>query len=290
MKKVKLLICDNAWAHAKSSSGDNESKYIDWIRDFDYQGDNDLVFFTDQNLFNFYKVKSKIKIGWLIEPVSTFPYSYSFVKENYMKNGFFDYILTYDKELIKLNENLDKEFFIFYPHSGSWIDKEDFKIYKKIRDVSIIASTKSQTSGHRIRAAVIQYKGSQMDIFGRGRENELKYKLDGLKDYRYSVIIENIKQDDYFTEKIIDAFSCGVVPLYFGTDNIGNYFDERGIIKFNEISELGYVLENICSEKDYLSRMDAIKYNLNESYKYRVSEDWIWENWLKDKYSEFINK
>ena len=182
MKKVKLLICDNAWAHAKSSSGDNESKYIDWIRDFDYQGDNDLVFFTDQNLFNFYNVRAKIKIGLLLEPVSVFPHSYSFVKENYQKKGFFDYIFTYDKELIELNKNIGRDLFQQYFHGGSWIKETDFAIYPKTKNCSMILSNKHQTTGHRMRWAAVENLKDKFDIFGRGTDKPLDYKLDGLKD------------------------------------------------------------------------------------------------------------
>jgi len=279
MKRTPLKICDSAFAHTFTSSWDNKSKYIEWVRDFDKNADNDLIFFTDQNIFNFYNYRSKIKIGWLIEPVSVNPYSYSFVRENYQKEGFFDYILTYDKELIELNKNINSDIFQFFSHGGSWIEEEDFKIYDKNKMVSIIASGKNQTKGHRLRHSSIEYYKQKLDVMGHGYRS-IESKKEGLCDYRYSVIIENIKQNDYFTEKLIDCLSTGTVSIYWGTENIGNYFDERGIIKFDNISELGYILDNIVSEKDYLSRMDAIKHNLEECKKYRIAEDYIFENFL----------
>ena len=286
-KKVKLKILDQCFAHTFCSSWDNKSKYIEWNRDFDYQGDNDLVFFTDQNLFNFHKVRAKVKVGFLIEPSSTYPYSYSFVRENYMRDGFFDYILTFDKELIELNKNLEKDKFIYYAFGGSWIPEQDFKVYDKTKMVSIISSGKNQTSGHRLRHSCIQYLGKSMDVMGRGYR-EIDSKKEGLCEYRYSVIIENIKSNDYFSEKIVDAISCGCVVLYWGTENIGNYFDERGILTFDTISQLKFLIDNICCEQDYLSRMPAIKHNLNECRKYRISEDWIWENWLGEIYDDIV--
>ncbi len=274
MERKLIKICDSAFAHTFTSSWDNKSKYIEWVRNFDKNADNDVVFFTDQNLFNFHKVKSKIKIAWLIEPFSTFPYSYSFVRENHQRNDFFDYILTYDKELVKLNKKI-----IPILHCGSWIELEDFKVYDKTKMCSIIASGKKQTKGHLKRHACVEYHGSKMDVMGHGYRSIVS-KKEGLCDYRYSVIIENIKQNDYFTEKLIDCLSTSTIPLYWGTENIGNYFDTKGIIQFSEVSELGYILDNIVSEEDYLSRMDAIKYNLNECRKYRIAEDYIYEHFL----------
>lgn len=276
MENKKIInIVDVAFAHSTSSSLNNIPKHIEWCRTFNRDEEQDLIIFTDQCIFQKPRFKCKKSIFWLIEPVSTYPYSYSFVKENINHPDFADYILTYDKELCKLSDKV-----IFYPHSGSWIHENDFGIYPKTKMCSIILSNKKQTTGHRMRWAAVENFPDKFDIFGRGTDKPLDYKLDGLKDYRYSVIIENIKQDDYYTEKIIDSFSTATIPLFWGTDNIRSYFNEKGIIKFDTISELKFLIDNICCEQDYLSRMDAIKYNLEESYKYRIAEDFIYENIL----------
>lgn len=282
MERTKLLIVDQAFAHSTSSSLDNIPKHIEWCRDFNKDKEQDLIIFTDQSIFQKPNFKCKKSIFWLIEPVSTFPYSYSFVKENYNHPDFADYVLTYDKELIKLNENLEKDKFIWYAHSGSWIPEEDFKVYPKTKMCSIISSGKNQTSGHRLRHSCIEYHGKSMDVMGRGYK-PFEHKINGLKDYRYSVIIENIKMDDYFTEKVIDSLSVGCIPIYWGTENIGNYFDKRGILTFDTISDLGYILDNVISEEHYNSKLEYIKSNLEESKSYRVAEDYFYNSFLKPK-------
>ena len=55
----------------------------------------------------------------------------------------------------------------------------------------------------------------------------LKDKIDGLRDYRYHFCIENIKRDYWFTEKLIDCFVTGTIPIYWGCPSI-----------FDNISEL----------------------------------------------------
>jgi len=46
--------------------------------------------------------------------------------------------------------------------------------------------------------------------------------------------MENDSVPNYYTEKITDCFATGTVPIYWGATNIGDYFDERGIIKLDD--------------------------------------------------------
>lgn len=279
MEKKLINIVDVAFAHSTSSSLNNIPKHIEWCRTFNRDEEQDLIIFTDQCIFQKPRFKCKKSIFWLIEPVSVYPYSYSFVKENINHPDFADYILTYDKELCKLSDKV-----IWVPHCGSWIDQEDFKIYPKSKMCSIIASTKSATSGQRMRQAVIDYFGKdKMDVFGRGRDKPIESKKEGLCDFRYSVIIENIKQDYYFTEKVIDCLSVGCVPIYFGCPGINKFFNGDGILTFDTISELGYLLDSVISEEHYNSKLSHIKKNMEIAKSYRVAEDWIYENILLPK-------
>ena len=49
-------------------------------------------------------------------------------------------------------------------------------------------------------------------------------KFDGLYDYKYSIALENCKKDNYITEKFTDCILCGTIPIYYGADNVGEYF------------------------------------------------------------------
>ena len=52
----------------------------------------------------------------------------------------------------------------------------------------------------------------------------------------FSVCIENTTHDTYFTEKILDCFATGTLPIYKGTKNITKYFDGNGILFLDEIN------------------------------------------------------
>src|SRR5690606_35886534 len=114
----------------------------------------------------------------------------------------------------------------------------------KTKLCSCILSNLKITDGHRLRHEV-NNKYKNIDYYGKGANNHIEYKLTGLKDYMYSIVIENEILDDYFTEKIIDCFMTGTVPIYYGTKNIGKYFDINGIIQFTKSEELDVILNKI---------------------------------------------
>ena len=76
----------------------------------------------------------------------------------------------------------------------------------------------------------------------------------------YSVIIENIREKDYFTEKIVDACLCNTVPIYWGAPNISDYFDHRGMIICSNESDIINALETITID-DYHSKLKWILKN-----------------------------
>ena len=80
-------------------------------------------------------------------------------------------------------------------------------------------------------------KDLNIEVIGAGYE-PFEKKEDGLKSYRYSIIIENSSEYDYFTEKLIDACLLETIPIYWGAPNISEYFDTRGFIICKNLDEI----------------------------------------------------
>ena len=78
--------------------------------------------------------------------------------------------------------------------------------------------------------------------------------------FQYSIIIENVREKDYFTEKLVDACLCETIPIYWGAPNISDYFDPRGLIICNSIEDIKNAL-NQMSTSDYNSRIKWINKN-----------------------------
>ena len=136
----------------------------------------------------------------------------------------------------------------------------------------MIASNKNMCEGHELRLEWVERLGDQVDLYGRGF-NEITTKEEGLCDYMFSVAIENGQYETYFTEKLLDCFATGTIPVYLGAPDIGNHFNKDGIIDLSEEFDI--------SDEIYYNKMDAIKENLEKAKSMEVLEDFIWENYLK---------
>lgn len=232
----------------------------------------DMTITVDDRLLNDKQYDDTINVAMLIEPSSIKGRNYEYIKNNYYK---YDHVLTYDKSLL----NIDSKF-KFYPHGSSWIRIKDWKIYPKIHNVSIIASGKKVTSGHQFRHMIIdRYKNYIDMVCGRGYSS-IDYKLSALKDFRFSIVVENDKFDYYFTEKLIDCFVTGTIPIYWGCPSIGKFFDTRGMIIINDISDLNNILKSDNLTHEYLSRMSYIIKNYGLALKYTKIDDWLDTNFL----------
>lgn len=191
----------------------------------------------------------------------------------------FDVILTHNLELCSKHEK-----FKWYPWGTSLLDNEDeFQIYPKDKLVSYVYSFKAWWEGHKFRHQVGETlrandKFKFVDILGPLGIKDYVSKISTLKRYHYSVQIENQKVDDFFSDKIIDSFLTGTIPIYRGTNNIGKYFDKRGIITFDEESELLEILANLTPDY-YYKNIEAITHNFNEAKKYISPDDWIYLNY-----------
>jgi|694.fasta_scaffold36733_4 hypothetical protein len=264
---MKVFLQDTCFAHCEYSNNPlppiQFSDDIEWDRTSSFKKD-EIIIYTDSKIPESLHNKENKNIAWLIEPRELQPSIYDFIENNYQK---FFKILTHDHEILNLPNS------VLIPYGGCWVDKKDFSIYQKSKNTSITASSKKFLSGHRLRHECIERFKSQIDIYGRGF-NEIDLKLTSLKDYRFHIVVENVKKDFWFTEKIIDAFVTGCIPIYYGCPSIGKFFDIDGILTFNDADELSDILNNL-NEDLYLSKMKSIEKNFEIAKKYILAENSI---------------
>ena len=263
--KNKIKILDGSFSHSelKYCSDFQTSDLFEWDRNI--IGNEEVLVVTD-NFLTSNLPPSKNKIAWLIEPICVAPQHYEYVKNNLMK---FDYILTHEKTLLDLGYNIK-----LIPFGCCWIPKEEQGVYDKSKNISIISSNKTFTDGHKLRHEVIQKFGNKMDVFGRGY-TPVEFKIEGLKDYRFSVVIENCKRDYWFTEKLIDCFATGTIPIYWGCPSIGDFFNTDGMLLFDNMEELEFILEN-CDESLYESKLESIRENFEKCKNFLLPDEHVY--------------
>lgn len=244
------------------------NKYVKWHKE------NEMVskscFITDQCLEDVLKATHvKRKIAWIMEPRSIYAGVYEWIEQN---NKLFDFVLTYDRELIDKGEN-----YLYYPHGRCWINDFDEKSNSKTQLCSIFASSKQFTVGHRLRHEVIQ-TFPEITAFGDAVNNRVEKKEEGMNDFMFSITIENAIIPGYWTEKIVDCFATKCIPIFYGDKSVCDFFDPEGIIFFESIDDLKRIIPTL-SEDLYESKRDAIEYNFKTFENYRIPEDWIYLNY-----------
>lgn len=256
-----------------SSCGKLVPQYFKWTstsQEIQVYIDNALISGTNSPRHN-------KKFGWFCESKIVKPNIITHIKNNLLKyKNSYNKIFTCDRELIAL----DPELFIFVL-SGSnmpWVLKNNYSIYPKTKLISLISSSKTITSGHINRIKMAEQFKNKVDFYGGIFDSEKigtttnAYhhcsKEKGLNDYMFSVTIENCKYDDYFTEKITDCFATGTIPIYYGTDNICNYFDKDGIVILNKNFNINMITEDL-----YYEKLKHVKNNLEIVSKMNISDD-----------------
>lgn len=162
--------------------------------------------------------------------------------------------VEYDKQLNGFNPNK-------YLSANDLLNM-DFSAKTKL--ISVITSNKTLSKGHRKRLDFVMYLqsilGDKLEIFGSGF-NEIADKMDALKDFKYTVVIENSQHPHYWTEKLADAFLCECYPIYFGCSNIHDYFeaDSLSLINIYDKISSGKLIEDVLDKNFYANKISSIK-------------------------------
>ena len=263
-----------------STSANNRSVYTRFVRD----GSGLVNLYVNQNALDVLNDNSGLpKFIWLLESREIIGEQYKWIEDNYdFVASRVDGIFTSDQRLTE-EVGPDGKFLYCLSNAAPWV--MDRNIYNKSKNVSMIASNKGYTEGHKRRLKVVEKyveKFGQDDLFGwgLGKELPLREKSRGLKDYRFSFACENANYPTYFTEKLTDCFACGTIPVYYGTAGVAQYFNPEGIIFLDQNSPWENIPWEKLTEEYYESKKDVIKENFEIAQCMRVSEDYLYGNYF----------
>lgn len=230
-----------------------------------------ITIFTDKHIYrkSTQRAKSLINVAMLTEPRELSPGMYSAIEDS---AHLFDLILTHDAVLLEKFPEKSRFFIASCPIVGY----SDIRLHPKSKLCSMTFSNKTMISGHNFRHEI--YKGlteenkKKVDFFGSGAGNYTPEKIETLRDYMFSIVVENNKTDYYFTEKIFDCFATGNVPIFWGCPKIGDFFDVKGILMFNSVDDLNAIIKNLSPEK-YVSMKKEIEHNFLLSHDFEDPDD-----------------
>ena len=237
---------------------------------------DDVVIYTDTSITATHSCKKKIVL--MLESQELHRGYYDYIGTH---NHLFDVVLTFDKKLLDRGENFRLNLL-----GTTWLHESYRNVWPKQKHCSLILSNKRLTSGHQLRHTIAEQITSahKVDVYG-GAYRYLPFtvtrafspdhtpchisnqKYRALKDYRFSIVIENCKEDYYFTEKLIDCFLSGTIPSYYGCPSIGNFFNSKGILSFTTPEECFAIVKQI-SVRMYEEKLPFIKENFETAKKY----------------------
>jgi hypothetical protein len=215
-------------------------------------------------------------IGIIMEPKWTGHYELKYLLEDTCK-----YIITHTIE--------DSPQYIFYPgltpfhfdyEEGNNLDYYIDNKFNKTKKCSMVVSYNTDTPHssclYKKRtefALQILKTDLDIDMYGNNWDNShitdsrikgpIPNKIDALRDYEFSIAIENCIEPDYFTEKITDCILTDTTPIYYGCPKMDRFFNN--IYQLNSIDNVNQ-LTNILStpklEQTNNKMLLATKFNL----------------------------
>ena len=220
-----------------------------------------LTVYTDAYLTDRVLRRSGPKIAWLLEPAAIDPRPYAWIRQHHRR---FLQVWTHDEALGVPNAR-------WVPQAGTWIAPGDRAVHRKTRLCSFIASSKATAPGHRLRQEARARLPATVDAYGHGFV-ELAEKVDGLREHAFSIAIENCRVDTYFSEKLVDCFLTGTVPVYWGSREVARHFDAAGILAFDTVDELLDVVAGLDLDA-YERMLPAVRRNFERAKAFTCAEN-----------------
>tara|TARA_Y100001970_G_C14207917_1_gene845157 strand:- start:221 stop:1258 length:1038 start_codon:yes stop_codon:yes gene_type:complete len=232
----------------------------------------EITLFVDKYLCKVDNIKSKYKIGVLLESKTIKPATYKFIKKNHKK---FDLILTHDKEIL---DNIKNSFFISATPPGLLF--KNYNLYPKTKLVSFVYNIYNKNTklyGYTLRKKIFDHfnlNNNPIDMFVSNQKKFIK-KETFLKDYMFTIICLNNDQPFYFTDALLDPLICGTIPIYYGLDPkyLDLFFYKEGFLHFKTLDELIYLLENKVNKTFYNNNYKFVKKNHEKIKEYYNQDD-----------------
>ena len=168
---------------------------------------------------------------------------------------------TWDDKVLKKCDNA-----VFLPFGHTWLQPDQYeKQNEKKFELAHLCGALLKSYGHSMRHEIMA-RTDEFEIPTNfyptiGERHNLEDARLGKETVfatsQYGIAIENFSHRNFFTEKILDCFLLKTIPLYWGCSNIDEFFNPEGIIKFENIDDLIYKV-NQLDENFYESKKEAM--------------------------------
>ena len=151
----------------------------------------------------------------------------------------------------------------------SWIIHRLYKLFSPSFKVA------QEHELHSKRLEIVEYFGKKglLDLYGSGWSDRRRFpkkiresvasvveklnprfcedKVETVSKYKFVVCLENIAYPGYVTEKIMDCFVAGAIPVYFGAPDIDKFIPANSYIDFRNFGNLEELEKYLLSLTDF---------------------------------------
>lgn len=219
------------------------------------------------DVFNF-EDKQPYRVFWQTEPNEIINNEEKLIRNH----EFYDLILTWNQRVLSECSNAK-----LFPPGSVWVSEPDTS--QKRFAVSYLISSKNSCYGHNYRQGIYNTLPEAVRCHSQGHLTEplpvtkhrsppyLPTKHSMLVPFQYSIIVENSRHNNNFTEKLNDCLATKTIPIYWGAPNVGVFYNQSSILSFDSYQELEEVLEKL-TPSFYASKQAAIEENYHKALTY----------------------
>lgn len=156
----------------------------------------------------------------------------------------FDF-LTYEDRYVRIPN------YVYYRDSfrmaaEKHLNTDEFFLNKKKFCNFVYSNTNSDRSRNDFYLALSEYK--KVDAGGKIFNNiggRIQNKYEFQKDYKFSIAFENSQKEGYTTEKIVQAWQAGTIPIYWGNTRVIEEFNPKAFINVFDFDSYESCIEYI---------------------------------------------
>ena len=271
---MKIQAFGSPFSHDVCSCMGNTPSSHEWV--FGKTDASNVEVYCDYDMLGGFRSDCPNKFLWICESKVVVPDQMKMLRDK--KDEFLDVykaVFVHDSEFLELDDR-----FVYCPAAANvtWVTPEKQGIHQKSKLVSMVSSGKAFSSGHVFRNNLMnsmKERFPDLDVFGRAfRPFDTKDQV--LSDYMFSVTVENESYSNYYTEKLMDCFASGCVPVYHGTPDLPKMFNPDGVITLTEDFDF-----SILGEDLYQSMLPAVRENFELQREHQMADDVIYERILE---------
>ena len=163
-----------------------------------------------------------------------------------------------------------------------YIRNKNLNIKKKKFCAAVISNYK-HTDNFRLMFIEELNKYKKVDMGGKYNNNvgEINNKIEFFSLYKFTIAMENTEADGYVSEKIIDSFLSGSIPIYYGDYMIDEYINPKSFILIRGEKDM-------IKKINYIKKIDNNEQLYNNILKEKILINKNISNYIVREYYEFL--